>query len=183
MGRGARHGERPTVAVSVARGPSRKQARRDALFVLYQREVRGESPEQLFRESSEREGYPVDPYTVTLVDGVIDQTSRLDAGIGRYSRDWPVERLAPLERSLLRLALYVITAGVVPPEVAVDEAVRLARRYSTDEAGSLVNGILGAYLRDRPGPASPAAPGGEAAGAAQRHEVGDTAPGDDPGQT
>jgi len=132
----------------VARRPSRKQARRDALFVLYQREVRAAQPEQLYAELRAREGYTVGPYTVALVDGVTTQTARLDAAIGRYSRQWPVERLAPLERSLLRLALHEITAGEVPPEVAVDEAVRLARRYSSDEAGVLVNGILGAYLRD-----------------------------------
>jgi N utilization substance protein B len=135
------------LAVSVARRPSRKQARRDALFVLYQREVRGEQPERLYDELREREGYPVDAYTVTLVEGVSAQTGRLDALIGRHSQGWPVERLAPLERSLLRLALYEIAVAAVPPEVAVDEAVRLARRYATDEAGAFVNGILGAYVR------------------------------------
>jgi N utilization substance protein B len=169
--------------VSVARRPSRKQARRDALFVLYQREVRGESPEQLYRELDEREGYPVDPYTVALVEGVIAQTSRLDAGIGRYSRDWPVERLAPLERSLLRLALFEITAGVVPAEVAVDEAVRLARRYSTDEAGSLVNGILGAYLRDRPASVGDGTANDEPTLPVPGEEAGDPARADPEGET
>jgi N utilization substance protein B len=156
------------------RRPSRKQARRDALFVLYQREVRGESPEQLYRELREREGYAADGYTKDLVEGVVAQTARLDTVIGRHSRDWPVERLAPLERSLLRLALYEISHGIVPPEVAVDEAVRLTRRYSTDEAGALVNGILGGYLRETaagaPGAgggtrAEESGPGGEAGNA------------------
>jgi N utilization substance protein B len=160
------------------RRPSRKQARRDALFVLYQREVRGESPEQLYRELSEREGYPADGYTKDLVDGVVANTARLDASIGRHSRDWPVERLAPLERSLLRLALYEAARGIVPPEVAVDEAVRLTRRYSTDEAGALVNGILGGYLREK----AAGAPAAESGGEAEEIESGTETVDDDPGE-
>jgi hypothetical protein len=94
---------------------------------------------------------------------VLADTGRLDATIAGFSRDWAVERLAPLERSVLRLAVFEIDAAVTPPEVAVDEAVRLTRRYSTDTAGSLVNGILGAYVRDRAG-ASGAAVGASSGG-------------------
>lgn len=133
----------------MARRPSRKQARRDALFVLYQHEVRGERVDRLLEELREREGYPADDFTVSCVNGVLADAGRLDTIIARYSRDWPVERLAPLERSMLRLAAWEIDAEDTPTEVAVDEAVRLTRRYSTDTAGSLVNGILGAFVRDR----------------------------------
>ena len=81
----------------MARRPSRKQARRDALVVLYQYEVRGDRPERLYDELKEREGYRADDYTVAQVAGVLAETQALDAVIARYSRDWPVERLAPLE--------------------------------------------------------------------------------------
>ena len=67
----------------------------------------------------------------------------------RTRRGWPLDRVAPLERSILRLALWEIQSGVTPPEVAIDEAVRLAKRYSTDEAGAFVNGVLGGVVRAR----------------------------------
>ena len=124
-------------------GPSRKTARRDALFVLYQLEVRDAEPATLLAEVREREGYAADEYTVALVDGVRASLPELDATLAAHATSWP------LERSLLRLALYEIEHGLVPSEVAVDEAVRLARRYSTDEAGVLVNGVLGAIVRER----------------------------------
>jgi transcription antitermination protein NusB len=134
---------------SVMAAPSRKTARRDALFVLYQLEVRDTEPAILLAEVKEREGYTADEYTVALVDGVREWQPGLDATLAAHATSWPLERMAPLERSLLRLALYEMEHGLVPAEVAVNEAVRLARRYSTDEAGVLVNGVLGAVLRDR----------------------------------
>jgi len=165
----------------MARRPSRKQARRDALFVLYQHEVRGERLERLFDELREREGYAPDGFTVGCVRGVLADTGRLDATIAGFSRDWPVERLAPLERSVLRLAVFEIDAAVTPPEVAVDEAVRLTRRYSTDTAGSLVNGILGAYVRERAsGSAAEAGAPSERGSAAIGAEADDAAPGGRP---
>ncbi len=57
--------------------------------------------------------------------------------------------MAPLERSILRLAVWEMISGTTPPEVAIDEAVRLAKRYSTDEAGGFVNGVLGAIQKER----------------------------------
>ena len=71
----------------------------------------------------------------------------LDAELEAHSRGWPLDRIAPLERSILRLALWEISGEVTPPEVAIDEAVRLAKRYSTDEAGAFVNGVLGGVVR------------------------------------
>jgi N utilization substance protein B len=130
-------------------GPSRKQARRDALFLLYQREVTGRPLAELVDGHRLREGYAPDAFTAAVVGGVMERQDGLDAVLGAHSTNWPLERLAPLERSVLRLALYEIESGLTPPEVAVDEAVRLARRYATDEAGALVNGILGAIVRER----------------------------------
>lgn len=129
--------------------PSRKTARRDALFVLYQHEVRGAGVTTLLDDLRDREGYAPDEYTVTLVEGVLASSGGLDQTLAAHATSWPLERIAPLERSLLRLALYEIEQGLVPAEVAVDEAVRLARRYSTDDAGNLVNGILGSIVRAR----------------------------------
>ena len=134
-----------------AAGPSRKQARRDALFLLYQRDVTHLSMEELVHGQRLREGYGPDDFTIGVVTGVLERRDELDEVIGAHSTSWSVQRMAPLERSILRLALWEIESGDTPPEVAIDEAVRLAKRYASDEAGALVNGILGAVQREREG--------------------------------
>jgi N utilization substance protein B len=129
--------------------PSRKQARRDALFLLYQRDVTELTMEELVEGLRLREGYAPDDFTVAAVSGVVAQQEVLDATLAQHSTSWTLERMAPLERSILRLSLWEMESGVTPPEVAIDEAVRFAKRYATDEAGSFVNGVLGAIQRGR----------------------------------
>lgn len=132
-------------------GPSRKQARRDAVFLLYQTDVTDQSMAELVEGQRLREGYGPDEFTVAAVRGVLAARDELDAVLEAHSTGWPLDRVAPLERNILRLALWEIQTGATPPEVAIDEAVRLAKRYSTDEAGAFVNGVLGAVVRDREG--------------------------------
>ena len=147
-----------------ARRPSRKQARRDAVFVLYQREVTDRSLEALLADRAESEGYAPDEFTARSVAGVVDSQPRLDIELSANSPAWPLSRIAPLERSILRLALWELRSGETPPEVAIDEAVRLAKRYSTDEAAGLVNGILAGALRTgEPGASAGADESGETA--------------------
>jgi transcription antitermination protein NusB len=134
-----------------ARRPSRKQARRDAAFVLYQHEVTGRDIESLLDDVKRAEGYAADEFTRDCVAGVCDRRDELDATIAAHAQGWTLERLAPLEHTILRLALWEIESGVTPPEVAIDEAVRLSRRYSTDAAGAFVNGVLAGALRARQG--------------------------------
>jgi N utilization substance protein B len=129
--------------------PSRKQARRDALFILYQRDVTELTMEELVEGLRLREGYAPDDFTVAAVSGVAAQQEVLDATLAKHSTSWTLERMAPLERSILRLSLWEIESGVTPAEVAIDEAVRFAKRFATDEAGSFVNGVLGAIQRER----------------------------------
>jgi transcription antitermination protein NusB len=108
---------------------------------------------------AERDGTVVDTYTRLLVLGVEDRLPELDRLMAKHLQGWSVERLAALERNILRMALFEMglrhtgeNAGnredepVVPPEVAIDQAVELAKRYCSDEAGALVNGVLGAVL-------------------------------------
>ncbi len=134
-----------------AERPSRKQARRDAVFLLYQSDVTNLSLEELVEGQRLREGYPPNEFTMCAVQGVLAERDSLDLTIGRLATGWSLERMAPLERSILRLALWEIVSGMTPPEVAIDEAVRLAKRYSTGDAGAFVNGILGAVQRERQG--------------------------------
>jgi N utilization substance protein B len=159
--------------VSPAR-PSRKQARRDALFVLYQREVTGEPVYVLLNKLRDREGYAADPFTAYAATGVTADLAELDETLQRLSRDWPLSRMAPIERSALRLGLFELRQGVTPPEVVVDEAVRLVRRYASDEGGAFVNGILGAVLREMQGEAESSA-GQEGVEEAPAEQEGDDA--------
>lgn len=130
-------------------GPSRKQARRDAVFLLYQSDVTDQTMAELVEGQRRREGYGPDEFTIAAVSGVLAATDELDAVLEAHSTGWPLDRVAPLERNILRLALWEIQTEATPPEVAIDEAVRLTKRYSTDEAGAFVNGVLGAVARDR----------------------------------
>jgi N utilization substance protein B len=120
---------------------SRKSARRDALFVLYQWDVTG-TPLASLHEGE------LDPYAQELVDGVSGEAAELDARINDASSDWSADRLGALERNILRIALWELERGDVPLEAAIDEAVSLAKRYSSEDAGRLVNGILGRVVRE-----------------------------------
>src|SRR5207342_3887104 len=122
----------------------RSDQRRDAVFACYQCDVTGHSLEELVAESR--------PFTRELAEGVEERRDELDAAIARHAKGWELERIAPLERNLMRVALYEIEhAEDVPPEVAIDEAVNLAKEYCGADAPGFVNGILGAALRDREG--------------------------------
>jgi transcription antitermination protein NusB len=120
---------------------SRKSARRDALFVLYQWDVTG-TPLASLHEGE------LDPYAQELVEGVSTEAAELDARINDASSDWSADRLGALERNILRIALWELERGDVPLEAAIDEAVSLAKRYSSEDAGRLVNGILGRVVRE-----------------------------------
>ena len=120
---------------------SRKSARRDALFVLYQWDVTG-TPLASLHEGE------LDPYARELVDGVSGEAAELDARINDASSEWSADRLGALERNVLRIALWELERGDVPLEAAIDEAVSLSKRYASEDAARLVNGILGRVARE-----------------------------------
>jgi N utilization substance protein B len=120
----------------------RRAARRTAFFLLYQWDLTGHPLGSLYEGD-------VDPYARELAEGVAARAEELDAMISAAAEDWPADRLGTVERSVLRIAVHELDAGLVPAEVAIDEAVRLAKRYATEEAAKLVNGILGRIARER----------------------------------
>ncbi|HSG12335.1 MAG TPA: transcription antitermination factor NusB [Gaiellaceae bacterium] len=120
---------------------SRKEARRQALFLLYQWDLTGQELASLF------EGEP-DPFARALAQSVSERSVSLDRRITEASSDWPAERMGTLERNVLRIGVYELEEGTVPPEVAIDEAVRLSKRYASEDAAKLVNGILGRIARE-----------------------------------
>jgi len=120
----------------------RRAARRTALVLLYQWDVTGEELASLFEGE-------IDDYSRELAEAVIEQHEELDRRVTEASDEWPSDRLGALERNILRLALLELDRGEVPLEVAIDEAVSLAKRYSSEDAGGLVNGILGRIVREK----------------------------------
>lgn len=120
----------------------RRAARRTALFLLYQWDVTRQPLASLY------EGQ-VDEYARELADGVVEAAPGLDERITAAAEGWTADRLGAVERNVLRIAILELERGAVPPEVAIDEAVELAKRYASDEAGRLVNGILGRILREQ----------------------------------
>lgn len=124
----------------------RRTSRRKALFALYQRDLLDRGTEralsQLRNETAPGES---DPYGRRLVQGVLEHVEEIDALLSTHLQGWTLSRLAPLERNILRLGAYEVAwVDDVPPAVAMSEAVTLAKRYCSDEAARLVNGVLGA---------------------------------------
>jgi N utilization substance protein B len=114
----------------------RRAARRTALVLLYQWDVTGQELASLFEGE-------IDPYAREVAEGVIESHEELDRRITDASDEWTADRLGALERNILRMAIRELDEGETPVEVAINEAVALAKRYSSEDAGKLVNGILG----------------------------------------
>jgi transcription antitermination protein NusB len=120
----------------------RSDQRRDAVFALYQHEVTRRSLDELLAEAK--------PFSRELADGVDARRGELDELIARHSKGWALDRIAPLERNIMRVALYeALHRDDIPVEVAIDEAVELAKEYCGTDAPGFVNGVLGAALAER----------------------------------
>ena len=119
----------------------RKAGRRQALFLLYQWDLTGQELASLF------EGEP-DEFARDLASAVAGRAPELDRRVTESSPDWPADRLGTLERNILRIGVYELEQGTVPREVAINEAVVLAKRYASEDAARLVNGILGRIARE-----------------------------------
>jgi N utilization substance protein B len=119
----------------------RRAGRRTALFLLYQWDLTGQPLASLY------EGTP-DDFAISLAGAVAERAEDLDRRVTESSDEWVAERMGTLERNILRIGVYELEEGTVPPEVAINEAVVLAKRYATDDASRLVNGILGKIARE-----------------------------------
>ena len=120
---------------------SRHAGRRTALFLLYQWDVTGQPLTSLYEGE-------VDAFARETAEAVAGRADELDARITAAAEGWTADRLGAVERNVLRIAVHELETGSVPPEVAISEAVALAKRYATEDAGRLVNGILGRIARE-----------------------------------
>jgi N utilization substance protein B len=121
---------------------SRRAGRRTALFLLYQWDVTGQPLASLYEGE-------IDAFARETAEAVAAKAPDFDGRITAASEGWTADRLGAIERNILRIALYELDGDEVPDEVAIDEAVTLAKRYATDDAARLVNGILGRIVRER----------------------------------
>jgi N utilization substance protein B len=124
---------------------SRREARERALTLLYEAEAKDEAPSVVLA------GLPLEPdtFTAELVTGVEQHRADIDATISRFARGWTIERMAALDRALLRLGIFELTYRPdIPTGATISEAVELAKRFSTEESGRFVNGVLAAVAAE-----------------------------------
>ncbi|MYM20061.1 transcription antitermination factor NusB [Brevibacterium sp. 5221] len=130
---------------------SRSRARRRALEILFESEQRAMPEAELLRERSGDPDYPMKPYAVEIVDGVVARRAEIDELVETYSYDWPLDRLPAVDRALLRIALWeMLYNDEVDDVVAIDEAVSLGRQYSTDDTPKFLNGLLDRVRQIKP---------------------------------
>jgi N utilization substance protein B len=132
--------------------PARSKARKRALDLLYEAELRGEPVLELMEErSADRDSPPVPEYATVLVRGVQAHRERIDELLAAYAEGWTLDRMPAVDRNILRIGAYeLLWADDVPDGVAINEAVELAKDLSTDGSPAFVNGLLARLLELRP---------------------------------
>jgi N utilization substance protein B len=127
---------------------ARSKARKRAVDILYEADLRGRDRVELLRERvADTTTPPVNDHAVRLVEGVAANAARIDELIERHAHGWSLERLPDVDRASLRMAVFeLLWVDDVPDAVVLDEAVNLARTLSTDDSPAYVNGVLGAVL-------------------------------------
>lgn len=129
---------------------ARSKARKRAVDILYEADLRGGDAVQTLRDRQALDDPPVNPFTAELVSGVRDHAARVDEILTRYAEGWTIERMPGVDRAILRLGVYeLLWRDDVPDAVVIDEAVELAKSLSTDESPRFVNGVLARVQRDR----------------------------------
>jgi N utilization substance protein B len=132
---------------------ARTKARKRALDILFSADVRGDDvaialAAEAKRAASEPAREASWLYAREIVDGIIDHRDEIDEQITTHSREWKIERMPAVDRALLRIAVWeILHNDEVPTAVAIDEAVELAKEFSTDDSGAFVHGVLGRVSR------------------------------------
>jgi N utilization substance protein B len=129
---------------------ARTKARKRALDILFECEVRGASIGETLDERIVAGDPPVNEYTVTLIRGMVEHQARIDELISTYAQGWSLERMPAVDRNVLRIGvLEVLYLDETPDAVAVSEAMSLVRDLSTDDSPAFVNGVLGNIVKDK----------------------------------
>ena len=141
----------------------RSTSRRLAMQALYQADLAKINIHQALNNLFEQEKYIAETrkFSEELAAGAWNKKEQIDEIIKKYSKDWKIERMSGVDRNLLRLALFELMEGSTPPQVIINEALELAKKYSSEEAAKFINGVLGAYLKEIKKISSAEPPGSE----------------------
>ena len=130
---------------------ARSKARKRAVDLLYEADIRAIDPLATLAERVELRDPPVNEYSIDLVEGVVAHRERIDEILADYAEGWTVERMPGVDRAVLRIGVFeLLWRDDVPDPVVIDEAVELAKTLSTDESPRFVNGVLARVLREQP---------------------------------
>lgn len=132
----------------------RRRAREYALQMMFQIDVTGVTPGEVFAQfwHSQPAADGIRDFAETLVTGVNAELESLDRRLGDLARNWRLERMAVVDRNVLRIALWeLLHAPETPPAVVIDEAIEVAKKYGSHESGAFINGVLDAARRSLPG--------------------------------
>ncbi|AJF64167.1 transcription antitermination factor NusB [Streptomyces vietnamensis] len=135
---------------------ARSKARKRAFQILFEADQRGASVQEVLADQvrlsrSDDRQPPVNDFTMQLVEGYAAHVARIDELIATYAVDWDLDRMPVADRNIVRLGAYeVIWEDDTPDAVAIDEAVQLAKEFSTDESPTFVNGLLGRFKDLKP---------------------------------
>jgi N utilization substance protein B len=130
---------------------ARSKARKRALDVLFECEVRGLPLGETLDERVVAGEPPVNEYTVRLIRGIAEHQGRIDDLVATYAQGWTLDRMPTVDRNALRIGVFeILYVDEVPDAVAVSEAMNLVRELSTDESPGFVNGVLGNVVRNKP---------------------------------
>jgi len=126
---------------------ARSKARKRALDFLYEADIKNVSANELFSKRGASE-LSQEPYVGEVISGVTEHIGKIDELIMTYAQGWDMDRMPPIDRNILRIALFEILWGnEIPIEVAADEAVVLGKSLSTDESSAYINGVLGRIIK------------------------------------
>ena len=129
---------------------ARSKARKRALDVLYEADIREQPRLTVLGDHEDFLEGTLNPYVRDIVAGVDAQVDRIDELLATYAQGWSVERMPPVDRNLLRMAVWEVLWGETPDAVAISEAVGLAAELSTDESGPFINGLLARIVEIKP---------------------------------
>ncbi|MBA0050819.1 transcription antitermination factor NusB [Streptomyces sp. AJS327] len=135
---------------------ARSKARKRAFQIIFEADQRGTTPAVVLEEwiqhaLTDPRQPPVGEFTVQLIEGYAERATRIDELIGTYSVGWTLDRMPAVDRCILRLGAYELVWGEDTPEaVVIDEAIQLAREFSTDESPAFINGLLGRFQSLKP---------------------------------
>ena len=125
---------------------TRRKARTAALKALYENDCVGHDAVQALGRLSAEDALPEEAFTFAgeLINGVLCSRDRIDAVIAEAAPTWPVNQLSPIDRNILRLAIFeILIDNRVPPKAAINEAVELAKAFGSDNSAKFINGVLG----------------------------------------